>query len=116
MHSLPGSYRLEREDGQKHTPPSIADALGQVVVPHHVGDPQVFVIDYVVRLDQLAGVSVMEVTALVADVLMGFCQERHRFASTVAPLLAPRYPSLATSQIGFGFAVVAGSENTRPIA
>jgi hypothetical protein len=53
------------------SPPSIGDALGQVVVPQQVGDPQVVVIDYVVRLDQLAGFSVMEVTALGADVLLG---------------------------------------------
>ena len=113
---FPAPTALKVRMAQKRTPPRIADALGQVVVPHHVGDPQVFVIDYVVRLDQLAGFSVMEVTALVADVLMGFRQERHRFASTVAPPLAPRYPALTLRQIGFGFAVVAGGENTHPIA
>jgi hypothetical protein len=126
LHSLPGSYRLESEDGQKRAPPSIADALGQVVVPHHVGELQVFVRDYVVRLDQLAGCSVMEVTALVAAVLvaavlvaavlLGFRQERHRVASTVAPPLAPRHPALTLRQIGLGAPLRAGGENTRPIA
>jgi hypothetical protein len=72
-------------------------------------------VDDIVRLDQLAGFPVMEVAALVADGLVGFRPERHRFASTVAALLAPRYPSLATSQIGFGFAVVAGGEDGLPV-
>jgi hypothetical protein len=87
-----------------------------MVVSHQVGDPQVFVIDYVVRLDQLAGFSVMEVAALVADVLVGFRQERDRFASTVAAPLAPRHPSLALRQIVLCAPVVTWGENTRPIA
>jgi hypothetical protein len=115
LHSLPGSSRLESEDGPTRTPTNNADALGQMVVPHHAGDPQVFVIDYVVRLDERTGFSVMEVTALVADVLVGFRQERHRFTPAVAPLLAPRHPALALRQIPLGAPVLAGGKNTRPI-
>src|SRR6516164_5617529 len=115
LHSLPGACSLESKDGQQRAPPRIADALGQVTVLDQVGDPQVFVIDDVVRLDQLTGFSVMEVTALVADVLVGFRQERRRFASAVAPPLAPRPPALTLRPIPLGAPVVAGGENTRPI-
>src|SRR5690348_14807154 len=50
LHSLPGARSLESEDSEKRAPPGIKNALGQVVVSHQVGDPQVFVIDDVVRL------------------------------------------------------------------
>ena len=41
FHSLPGACSLESEDGEESRPPSIADALGEVVVPDHVGRLQV---------------------------------------------------------------------------
>src|SRR5258708_37239090 len=80
LHSLPGSCSLESEDGQERAPPGIGDALGQGVVLHQVADPQVFVIDHVVLLDELTGFLVVKVAPLVVHVLMGFGEQHHRLA------------------------------------
>src|SRR5262249_55538153 len=37
------------EDSQERRPPRILDALGEVVVSHHVADLQIFMIDSVIR-------------------------------------------------------------------
>ena len=107
-HSLPGSCRLEREDSQKCAPASIGDALGKGVVLRHIGHPQVFMVDHVILLNDLACRCVMEVASLPGDVLLGFGQRRDGLAPAVAALLAPGDASLAAAQIGFG-RVVSGN-------
>ena len=47
-HPTPGACCLGFEDGTERRPARITDALGEMVVPYHVGDPQVFEIDRVV--------------------------------------------------------------------
>ena len=105
---FPALRSLESEDGQERAPPRIGDALGEVVVLDHVGDPQVFVIDHVVRLHQREGFLVVEVAALAGDVLMRLGQQRDGLAPPVAALLASGDPPLAAAQIGFGLAIVRG--------
>ena len=63
-HSLPGACRLESKDGQERAPPRLTDALGEGVVPRHVGDPQVCDIQRVVGLDQVVGFLVVNVPPL----------------------------------------------------
>ena len=91
MHSLPSIRSFESKDGQKCAPTSITDAFGEGVVPNHVADPQVFMIDRVVGLHQLARFFVVEVAPLPCDVLLGFRQEERRFAPPMAALLAAGY-------------------------
>jgi hypothetical protein len=50
VHSLPGACSLESEDDEERLLPGVRDALRQRVVLHHVGNPQVFMIDHIVLL------------------------------------------------------------------
>src|SRR5262249_1034199 len=68
---LPSLTRFERQDGQKCTPARIADALGEGMVPDHVGRLQLFVIDGVVLADQRQRGLAVEVRPRPAYVLMG---------------------------------------------
>jgi hypothetical protein len=45
--SLPSVCCFESEDAQELTPPGIADALGEVMTPDHVGRLHIFVVDRV---------------------------------------------------------------------
>jgi hypothetical protein len=69
-YSLPGARSLESEDDKKRAPARITDALGRVVILHHVGDPQVLVIDRVVLPYQLKRCLVVIITSLAAYRLM----------------------------------------------
>ncbi len=57
----PGACCRGFEDGTELRPTRIADALGEVVIPYHVGDPQVFEIDRVVLAQQCQRGFVMEI-------------------------------------------------------
>jgi hypothetical protein len=61
------------------------------------------------------GFFVVEVTPLLVDVLVGFCQENDRFAATMAPLLAPGHPPLAAAQLRLGLAIVCGGDDGLPV-
>ena len=115
MHSLSRRLQLEGKDSEELSPARIADALGQVVIPHQVGHSQVFMIDHVVGLHQLGGLLVMEVAALPCNVLLGFGQQGYRFASAAAALFAPCYPSLAAAQIRFGLTIVTRGADRLPV-
>src|SRR5258708_11236478 len=95
------------EDGTELRPTGIRDALGQAVVPYHVGDPQVFEIDRVVLLDQLQGFLVVEVLSLPLHLQVRFRQERDRLAAAMAPFLAPRHAPLRRLEPPFGFTIPA---------
>ena len=57
----PGACCLGFEDGTELRPARIADALGEVTIPYHVGDPQIFEIDGVVLAQQRQRGLVVEV-------------------------------------------------------
>ena len=97
LHSLPGARSLESKDGEKLSPARIADALGQMVIPHQVGNPQVFMVDDIVGVDELVGLLVVEVTPLPCDMEMRLGQQGDGFAPTMTALLAPGDPSLAAA-------------------
>src|SRR5260221_3529374 len=99
LHALPGACSLESEDGQERAPPGIGDALRQGVVLDHGADPQVFMVDHVVLLDELAGFLVVEVAPLVAHVLVGLGEQHHRLAPAVTALLPSADSPLGTPQI-----------------
>src|SRR5262249_52668512 len=48
-----GAVCRVREDGPELRPASVRDGLGQVVIADHVGDPQVFRIDHVIRAQEV---------------------------------------------------------------
>ena len=52
---FPALAALKARIAQERAPPRIADAFGEAVIPEHIGHPQVFMVDHVVRLDELAG-------------------------------------------------------------
>ena len=54
----------------RNPPHGVGDTLGQVVVLRHVGNPQVFMVDHVVRLHKGASCFVMKVTPLPCDMLL----------------------------------------------
>jgi hypothetical protein len=64
---LPSVCCFESKDGEERTPASIGDALGEVVIPEHVGRLQRFVIDGVVLLHQRERRLVVEVLPLALD-------------------------------------------------
>ena len=68
--STPSVCCLGFEDGTELRPARIADALGEVAIPHHVGDLQIFEIDGVVVAEQLQRRLVVEVGALPLHRLM----------------------------------------------
>jgi hypothetical protein len=115
-HSLPGARSLESEDGEERTPPRVADAFGEVVIPHHVGDPQILVIDRVVALDERQCRLVVEVLALATHRLMRLRQQADRLPPAMTPLLALGDAPLAFRQVPLGFAVVARREDARAIS
>jgi hypothetical protein len=91
LHSLPSIRSFESEDDEERAPPRIADAFGEGVVPDHVADLQVFVVDHVVLFDQCASFLVVGVAPLPGNVLLRFGQHDDCFASAMTPLLAPRH-------------------------
>jgi hypothetical protein len=115
LHSLPSIRSFERKDGQKRAPPCSTNALGKGVVADDIGNPQVFMVDHIVRLQQVARFLVMEVAAPPDDVLARFGEQRDGFASSVTALLATGDAALAVSQVGFRFAIVRWGEDARCI-
>src|SRR5262249_50734891 len=47
-HSLASPFCLAREHSTELCPARVRDGLGQVTVPHQVGDPQVFEIEHII--------------------------------------------------------------------
>jgi hypothetical protein len=45
---LPGAFNLDSKDGEECRPSRVRNGLGEVVIPHHVGDPQLLVIDHII--------------------------------------------------------------------
>jgi hypothetical protein len=83
-----------------------------VVVSHHVGDPQVFVIDHIVRPHQREGCLVVKVCPLAAHCLMRLRENTDSFAPAIAPALATTDTALAFGELPLGLAITAGRKNT----
>ena len=85
-HSLPGACCLESEDGTECCPARIADAFGEVTVPHHVGDLHIFQIDHVILAYQSERCLVVEVVSLAPYALMFLRQLRYGLTGAFAPV------------------------------
>src|SRR5262249_14756247 len=107
-HSPTGPFCLVCEDGTERCPPGIADALGEVMVPDHIADLQIFQVDRVVRAHQGEGRLVVEVAPLALDLLLLLGASPDGFPPPFAAFLPARDTSLGLLQSLLGFAVVAG--------
>ena len=69
-HSLPGPCCLVCEDAPEVRPPGITDAFGEVAVPEHVANLQIFQIDHVVLPEQGERGLMVEVAPLTPHLLV----------------------------------------------
>ena len=105
---LPSVCCFESKDGEERAPSRIRDALGEMVVPDHVGRLQILKVDGIILLDQRVRFFVVKVAPLPLHLLVRLCEQVHRLAPSVAPLLPSGYAPLAAAQICFRFVVIAG--------
>jgi hypothetical protein len=112
---LPGACCLESEDAQERRPAGIGDALGEMMVPDHVGRLQVFMVDHVVLLNEGQRRLMVEIRSLTAHFLMRLGKQRYRFPTAVAPLLAATHPPLCGFERTLGLAIAPGREDARTI-
>ena len=101
-------YCFAFEDGPKLCPASITDALGQVRVPHHVGDLQVFEIDGIELAHQGKSSLMVEVLALPAHLLVLPGQELHSLPASFAAFFAAGDPAVRFLQFPLGLTIVTG--------
>ena len=97
-------------------PARIADALGEVMVPDHIGDPQIFEIDRVVLAHEIQRGLVVEVGALALQRLMRPLEVAHRFAPALAAFLAARDTLIGLGELLFTPAVVARVLDRFPVS
>jgi hypothetical protein len=109
---LPPSIRsFESKDGEKRRPSCVRNGLGQVVIPHQVGDPQLLVIQHSVLAQQCQRRLVVKGGPLATDRLVRFRQQYKRFPTASAPLLAFGATALTLRQILLCLAVTAWCED-----
>src|SRR5258708_3708857 len=106
-HLTPGPCCLGFKDGTKRGPARIADALGQVVIPYHVADLQLFAVDRVVLAHQHVRRLVVKVAALPPDMLVLLGTPTHGLGATLTALLPATHPLLRLSELLLRLAIVA---------
>ena len=79
---------LVRQDDEERAPPRVTDGLRQMVMLHHVGRLEIFVIDHIIGAYEGERRLVVKVAPLASHRLVRFGEECDRLASTVAALLA----------------------------
>jgi hypothetical protein len=102
---------LEDEDAQALTPARINNTLGEMARPDHVGRLQVLVIDYGIGAHQRRCPLVMEARSLAAHALTRLHEHDDRLTPPMAPLRAPRHPSVGGYQRAFGFTIPTGMKD-----
>ncbi len=115
LHSLASVCCFACEDGTKLTPACIRDAFGEVVVPHHIGDLQLFEIDHIVLTHEHERRLVVKITSLAFHVLGDFGSSGKRFPAPVAALLATRNRLIGALQAAFTRAKVTRIVHHQPL-
>src|SRR5215469_12192046 len=87
------------EDGPERRPPGITEALGEVVVPDPVGEPQVFHIDGVILMQRREGSLVVKVPSLPPHLPMLALELGDRRAAAMAALLPARHAALRVGKL-----------------
>src|SRR5262249_44570859 len=95
------------KDDAKCRPARITDALAELSIPYHVGDPQIFEVDRVEVAYEGVGGLVMEVGALALHLLLLARPQLDRLLAALAALLAPGDAALGFLEPFLRFAVMA---------
>jgi hypothetical protein len=103
----PGPCCLGLEGSAELLPVGITDALGEMVIPHQVSDPQVFSIGHVVGPEKGERRLVMKVAPLPLHLLVLAGQQPRGFLPAFAPLLPAGEPFLRLRQRLLSLAVMA---------
>jgi hypothetical protein len=93
-HHMTGSFSLIREDVEKRAPTRVVNAFGEMVVPHHPNDVQVFYADTTVPRCILLGRREMKVSSLASDLEMLDRDFPVGFAAAVTAFFATAYGTL----------------------
>ena len=110
-HTMPGSFSLVTEDGEKCAPTGVHDALSEMVIFHHVGDLKVFngnpLIAFGVRFSCLE----MVIAALPIDLQVRLSHVLRGFTASVRAFLTSTQLALFASQGSLRAAIEAGIVN-----
>lgn len=115
-HFPPSIFCFGLKDVDELTPTGVTDALGQGMVPNHVGYSEVFSSNEATAFHQHVSSLVMEVTTGIPDTLMLPSQDMDSLASAIATLPSARDPLLGLDQCGLGPAQETGVRDLFPIA
>jgi hypothetical protein len=88
-HFSPSLFRFEEQDHYELAPARVTDALGQMMVPDHSPDGQIFDFDALVLIDQLSRFFEMKIASLPFHLQMLLRQPLNRFLSPFASLDSP---------------------------
>jgi hypothetical protein len=86
-----------------------------VVIPNHVADLQVFVVDHIIGAHKSKRCLVVKVLPLTANCLVRLGKVHNRLAPTMAALLAFRDAPLAFGQVALRSAIAPRREDARTI-
>src|SRR5262245_30694778 len=106
-HLTPSVHCFGFKDDAKCRPARITDALAELSIPYHVGDPQIFEVDRVEVAYEGVGGLVMEVGALALHFLLLARPQLDRLLAALAALLAPGDAALGFLEPFLRFAVMA---------
>jgi len=93
-HFATSARSLVAEFRNEVRPGSVRYAFSEMVIPEHIGDAQLFHIDFTVAGDQLAGEFMEEVLALVEDLDVGLSQPEFSLPAIMASFDLPAHPAL----------------------
>jgi hypothetical protein len=98
-----GFCRLEGQNIQEVSPSGVQYGLGEMSVPYHASDIEVFGIDDTILPNIAVGQLEQEVFTLAGYFFMGSGNKQASFVSSARPLDFGREPALPLGKQGFGF-------------
>jgi hypothetical protein len=88
-HCSTSFFRFEDHDLDELSPSRVTDALGQMMVPDHPLDVQIFHFDALVLIDQLSRFFEMKIASLTFHLQTLLLKQSNRFPSPSASLDSP---------------------------
>jgi|SRR6185369_2013413 len=104
----PGAFSLVREHEKKVRPSGVTNGFGEFVIFYHSSDVQVLNGNQPVLIDDFARFFMMEISTLIADVIVKSTEQHNRFPSSVRSVLPTRNTPLQSPEFS-----LCGSEPTR---
>ncbi len=114
-HLMTSPLSLISQDGDKHSPGRIGNALCQRMIVEHAGDIQVFYADALIACCVGLGSLEEKVPTLALDFEMRLGAVAGRFAASLAPLLATAELALFAPQGSLTLAIIARIGNRRAV-